>query len=95
MIITEYLRETKKLNYFSMDENGLESIDHLMMEVDFFVIYVQQFYLGFIKKMTVSDRLMHIPYSTVKSWFVSVLRHLVASYLLNDLSFYFFFRISS
>ncbi len=71
LIVTEYLKETKKLNYFRLDEQGIDSVEHLMIEVDFFANYVLQFYLGFMKKMTSNDMVLDLPYETIKSWFVS------------------------
>lgn len=71
MIVIEYLNETKKLNYFSFDETGLDSVDHVMMEVDFFVMHGLQFYIGFMKKMTNNDMLQDLPLETIQSWFVS------------------------
>lgn len=71
MILTEYLLETKKLNYFELEENGLDSVDHLMMEVDFFVMYGLQLYKGQFKKMGSSDVLHEQSDVMLKSWFVS------------------------
>lgn len=71
MIVTEYLKETKKLNYFEFDANGIDSVEHVMLEVDFFVMYGLQFYIGFMKKMTNNDVLLKLPAETIKSWFVS------------------------
>lgn len=71
MIVTEYLNETKKLNYFAFDGNGLDSVDHVMMEVDFFIMHGLQFYMGFMKKMTSNDMILKLPIETIKNWFVS------------------------
>ncbi|KAJ6646205.1 Choline kinase alpha [Pseudolycoriella hygida] len=51
MLVTEYLNETRKLNYFEFDENGIDSIDHVLMEIDFFVMYCMQLIKGFFKRM--------------------------------------------
>lgn len=71
LIVGEYLKETRKLNYFKFDANGVDSVEHVMMEVDFFKLYVLQFYLGFMKKMTSNDMMYDLPIETLKSWFVS------------------------
>ncbi|XP_037031603.1 choline kinase alpha-like [Bradysia coprophila] len=68
MILTEYLKETKKLNYFEFDANGLDSVDHLMMEVDFFVMYVLEFYKGFFMKMPNSEFFQQLPDDVISSW---------------------------
>ncbi|KAJ6646204.1 Choline kinase alpha [Pseudolycoriella hygida] len=69
LIATEYLNETKKLNYFEFDENGVDSLDHVMMEIDFFVMYGLQFFIGFMKKMTNSDYCFKIPAAAMQSFF--------------------------
>ncbi len=75
MIFTEYLLETKKLNYFEFDENGLDSIDHVMMEVDFFVLYALELVKGFFKIMPSNEYFHKQPDAMVNSWLVSCLVH--------------------
>ncbi len=43
--VTEYLKETKSLNYFEWDEK-LDSVDHVLMEGDFFMFYCVQMFCG-------------------------------------------------
>lgn len=71
MIVTEYLNETKKLNYFEFDENGIDSVDHVMMEIDFFVMYGLQMFKGFFKKMPNNEFFQQQPVVMLKSWLVS------------------------
>lgn len=71
MVVTEYLKETKKLNYFDFDDNGIDSVDHVMMEIDFFAMYGLQVVQGFFKKMPNSDYLHKQSDAVVKSWVVS------------------------
>lgn len=72
MIFTEYLNETKKLNYFEFDANGIDSIDHVMMEVDFFVMYALELVKGFFKIMPSNDYFHQQPDAMVNSWLVSL-----------------------
>ncbi|KAJ6648017.1 Choline/ethanolamine kinase [Pseudolycoriella hygida] len=44
--ITEYLKQTKELNYFEWDEK-LDSADHVLMEAEFFMFYIVQMIIGF------------------------------------------------
>lgn len=71
MVVTEYLNETKKLKYFDFDENGVDSVDHVMMEIDFFAMYGLQVVQGFFKKLPNSDYLQQQSDVVVKSWVVS------------------------
>lgn len=71
MIITEYLKETKKLNYFEFDADGIDSVDHLMMEADFFVLYIIQLFIGFFKKMPNAEFFHQQPDAMIKGWLVS------------------------
>jgi choline/ethanolamine kinase len=49
--LKEYLNETKKLNYFKFDENGEDSLEHLMIETDFYVVvFALYLALFFLKK---------------------------------------------
>ena len=48
--ITKYLRMTKELATNEFDEQGLDSVDHLMMEADFFVLSWIVTGLGFFMK---------------------------------------------
>ncbi len=75
MIFTEYLKETKKLNYFEFDANGVDSIDHVMMEVDFFVMYGLQSVTGFFKMMPNNDFFQQQPDAMIRSWVVSFCRN--------------------
>lgn len=74
MICTEYLKETKKLNYFAFDANGVDSVDHVMMEIDFFVMYSLQSIKGFFAVMPNSDYFQEQPHAMLKSWLVSYCR---------------------
>lgn len=68
MILTEYLNETRKLNYFEFDANGVDSVDHLMMEVDFFVLYTLQLFKGFFKRMPNNEFFHQQPDVMISSW---------------------------
>lgn len=69
--VTEYLNETKKLNYFEFDENGLDSLDHVMMELDFFAMYGLQLVKGFFKRIP-NNEFFHLQsHAVIKSWLVS------------------------
>jgi len=46
LFITEYLKETKTLNYFEWDDK-LDSVDHVLMEADFFMFHSIQMITGF------------------------------------------------
>jgi len=69
MMVTEYLKETKKLNYFQFDEQGLDSVDHVMMEIDFFVMYGIHLFNSFFKKMTNNEFFHQLPDTMLRSWF--------------------------
>lgn len=71
MVVTEYLTETKKLNYFEFDANGVDSVDHVMMEVDFFAMYGLQLVNGYFKKMPNTEFFHQQSDAVVKSWVVS------------------------
>lgn len=68
MIFTEYLEETKKLNYFEFDANGVDSVDHLLMEVDFFVMYSLQLIKGFYRRMPNNEFFQQQSEVIIKSW---------------------------
>ncbi|XP_037051723.1 choline/ethanolamine kinase-like [Bradysia coprophila] len=44
--VNEYLKQTKSLNYFEWDEK-LDSVDHVLMEGDFFMFHAIHVYVGF------------------------------------------------
>ncbi|XP_037051721.1 choline/ethanolamine kinase-like isoform X2 [Bradysia coprophila] len=44
--VTEYLKQTKSLNYFEWDEK-LDSVDHVLMEGDFFMFHAIHMITGF------------------------------------------------
>lgn len=73
MIFTEYLNETRKLDYFEFDANGVDSVEHVMMEVDFFVLYGLQLLKGFFKTMPNNDFFQQQPEVFLKNWLVSYL----------------------
>ncbi|XP_037049449.1 choline kinase alpha-like [Bradysia coprophila] len=68
MVIAEYLNETKKLNYFEFDATGVDSVDHVMMEVDFFAMYGLQLVNGFFKRMPNTEYFHQQSDAVVKSW---------------------------
>lgn len=68
MVVTEYLNETRKLNYFEFDESGVDSVDHVMMEVDFFAMYGLQLVNGFFKRMPNTEYFHQQSDAVVKSW---------------------------
>ncbi|XP_037037664.1 choline kinase alpha-like [Bradysia coprophila] len=90
MILTEYLNETKKLNYFKFDANGLDSVDHLMMEVDFFVMYTLQLFKGFFKKMPNSEFFHQQPDVMISSWlkFIPVMAKMYDTHKANFIERY-------
>lgn len=90
-IFTEYLNETKKLNYFEFDENGVDSLDHVMMEVDFFVMHGLQLIKGFFKTMPNNEFFHEQPDVMIKSWLVSVIGFV--RYIRLLLVCLFFFRL--
>lgn len=71
MMVTEYLNETKKLNYFEFDENGVDSVEHVLMEMDFFVMYGLQLFKGFFKRMPNNEFVDQLPDVMIKSMIVS------------------------
>ncbi|XP_037037665.1 choline kinase alpha-like [Bradysia coprophila] len=90
MILTEYLNETKKLNYFEFDANGLDSVDHLLMEVDFFVMYTLQLFKGFFKKMPNNEFFHQQPDVMIKSWlkFILVIAKMYGTHKANFIERY-------
>lgn len=71
LIFTEYLNETKKLNYFDFDANGIDSVDHLMMEVDFFVLYLLQLCKARSKQIPNNEFFHQQTDVRIKGWLVS------------------------
>ena len=54
--VIEYLKETKKVADYELEENGLDSVDHVMMEADFFGLKIIHFWIsmGMMKKPELS-----------------------------------------
>lgn len=69
-LITEYLNETRKLNYFEWDEK-LDNVDHVLMEADFFIFHsIQMVYSFFLNQK--SDSLFYkMPTDKARSMMVS------------------------
>ena len=70
--ITEYLRQTKELDTIDFDDQGLDSIDHVMMESDFYMFYWIVFIFRFVIKQDESSFLLKMPKEFGLSWMVSV-----------------------
>ena len=70
--ITEYLRQTQKLAAFELDEQGIDSVDHVMMEADFYSFVWILSILGFGMKQDESSFLLQLPEELKHGWLVSV-----------------------
>lgn len=70
LFITEYLKETKKLNYFEWDEK-LDSVDHVLMEADFFVFHSIQMVVAFFLSQKDDSSFYHMQVDKARSMLVS------------------------
>lgn len=69
--IQEYLNETKGLGYFEWDE-VLDSIEHVLMEAEFFGLYILLLYAGSIIRMKTDTTMRQQPIEAAKQWIVSI-----------------------
>ena len=69
--ITEYLRITKELAEFKFDEHGLDSVDHVMMEADFFFLPFRLRAIVFVMKQNEDSFLLQSPKELGRSFIVS------------------------
>lgn len=69
-LVSAYLKETKKLNYFEWDEN-LDTVEHVLMEADFFVFHAIQMSLGFLFNQKSDSLLYKMPVDKARSMMVS------------------------
>ena len=69
--ITEYLRQTQKLANFELDEQGIDSVDHVMMEANFYVFVTILSILGVGMKQDESSFLLQLPKEVGHGWMVS------------------------
>lgn len=70
LIITEYLKETRKLNYFDWDEK-LDSVDHVLMEADFFMFHSIHMVYGFFLNQKSDSFFYQMPIDKAQSMMVS------------------------
>jgi len=78
LLITEYLKETKKLNYFEWDEK-LDSVDHVLMEADFFMFHSIQMLYGFFLNHKSDSRFYEMPVDSVRSM-MEISKNLIECY---------------
>ncbi|KAJ6645404.1 Choline/ethanolamine kinase [Pseudolycoriella hygida] len=76
--VEEYLKETRSLNYFEWDEK-LDSVDHLLMEAEFFMFHSVQLFLGFFTNVKDDSPLFNMPVDQAKSM-VSVFMQMIDVY---------------
>lgn len=70
LFITEYLKESKALNYFEWDEK-LDSVDHVLMEADFFMFHCIQMITGFFFNQKDDSSFYKMPVDKARSMLVS------------------------
>lgn len=68
--ITEYLKQTKSLNYFEWDEK-LDSVDHVLMEAEFFMFHGVVMFLGFFLNVKEDNPFYKMPVDKAQSMIVS------------------------
>lgn len=68
--IAEYLKVTKTLNYFEWDEK-LDSVDHVLMEADFFMFHCVQMITGFFMNQNDDSSFYKMPVDKAQSMLVS------------------------
>lgn len=69
--IQEYLKETKALGYFEWDDM-LDCVDHVLMEAEFFGLYILLLYAGSIVRLKSDLAWRQQPIETAKLWIVSI-----------------------
>lgn len=70
LLVSEYLKETKKLNYFDWNEK-LDNVDHVLMEADFFMFYTIHLMYGVLLHQTNTNFCSKIPVNKARSLMVS------------------------
>lgn len=69
-LVTEYLNETKKINYFEWNDN-LDNVEHVLMEADFFMFYGIQMVLGFFLNQKSDSSFYEMPVDKARNMIVS------------------------
>lgn len=69
--IEKYLNETKTLGYFEWDD-VLDSVDHVLMEAEFFGLYILLLYASSIVRLKTDAAMRQQPKDTAKLWIVSM-----------------------
>lgn len=70
IFVTEYVKETKKLNYFEWDDK-LDNVDHVLMEADFFMFHSIQMIYGFLLNQKSDSLFYRMPIDQARSMMVS------------------------
>lgn len=68
--VTEYLKQTKSLNYFEWDEK-MDSVEHVLMEADFFMFHSVQMLTGIFINQKEDSVFYKMPVDMVRSMLVS------------------------
>lgn len=78
LFITEYLRETKALNYFEWDEK-LDSVDHVLMEAEFFMFHSIQMVTAFLLNQKDDSAFYNMSPDKTRSMLVSLKKYILYS----------------
>ena len=72
LFITEYLRKSQELTTtFEFDEDGVDSVNHVMMEADFFICHWIMFVLSMSSKEDENSYWLTISKELSEGWLVS------------------------